>query len=51
MEVHEEPARARSDSGNALRLDKLEALILRLTRIDMAARNQPAPLGPKGVPA
>jgi len=52
MEVHEEPARARSDSGNALRLDKLEALILRLTRIDVAARNQPSPVDrPKGVPA
>jgi 2-dehydro-3-deoxyphosphooctonate aldolase (KDO 8-P synthase) len=40
MEVHEEPARARSDAANALRLDKLEALILKLKRIDAAARDQ-----------
>ena len=32
MEVHEEPARARSDAANALRLDKLEALLLKLKR-------------------
>jgi 2-dehydro-3-deoxyphosphooctonate aldolase (KDO 8-P synthase) len=42
MEVHEEPARAKSDAANALRLDQLEALVLRLTRIDAAARDQPA---------
>ena len=42
MEVHEEPARARSDAANALRLDKLEALMVKLTRIDAAAREQPA---------
>ena len=41
MEVHEEPSRARSDAANALRLDALEALILKLQRIDAAAR-QPA---------
>jgi 2-dehydro-3-deoxyphosphooctonate aldolase (KDO 8-P synthase) len=41
LEVHEEPARARSDAGNALRLELLEPLILKLTRIDDAAR-QPA---------
>ena len=40
MEVHEEPARARSDAANALRLDKLEALMLKLKRIDAAARDQ-----------
>jgi 2-dehydro-3-deoxyphosphooctonate aldolase (KDO 8-P synthase) len=40
MEVHEEPARARSDAANALRLDKLEALLLKLKRIDAAARAQ-----------
>jgi 2-dehydro-3-deoxyphosphooctonate aldolase (KDO 8-P synthase) len=51
MEVHEEPARARSDAANALRLDKLEALIRKLTRIDAATRNQPTPQGnPSGVP-
>jgi 2-dehydro-3-deoxyphosphooctonate aldolase (KDO 8-P synthase) len=43
MEVHEEPARAKSDAANALRLDKLEALMLKLTRIDAAARDLPAP--------
>jgi len=40
MEVHEEPARAKSDAANALRLDKLEALMLKLKRIDAAAREQ-----------
>ena len=30
MEVHEEPARARSDAANALRLDRLEPLLRRL---------------------
>jgi 2-dehydro-3-deoxyphosphooctonate aldolase (KDO 8-P synthase) len=52
MEVHEEPARAKSDAANALRLDQLEALMLRLTRIDAAAREQPARSGsrdPHGV--
>ncbi len=38
LEVHEDPARAKSDAANALRLDRLEALIVRLTRIDAAAR-------------
>jgi 2-dehydro-3-deoxyphosphooctonate aldolase (KDO 8-P synthase) len=40
MEVHEEPARAKSDAANALRLDLLEPLIVRLKRIDAAAREQ-----------
>jgi 2-dehydro-3-deoxyphosphooctonate aldolase (KDO 8-P synthase) len=40
MEVHEEPSRARSDAGNALRLDALEPLIMKLKRIDVAAREQ-----------
>jgi 2-dehydro-3-deoxyphosphooctonate aldolase (KDO 8-P synthase) len=43
MEVHENPARARSDAANALRLDKLEELMRKLTRIDAAARDLPAP--------
>jgi 2-dehydro-3-deoxyphosphooctonate aldolase (KDO 8-P synthase) len=43
MEVHEEPARARSDAANALRLDRLEALLRKLTRIDAAAREQAEP--------
>jgi 2-dehydro-3-deoxyphosphooctonate aldolase (KDO 8-P synthase) len=34
LEVHEEPARARSDAQNALRLDLLEPLLARLTAID-----------------
>ncbi len=33
MEVHEDPSKARSDAANALRLDKVEALIRRLTAI------------------
>jgi 2-dehydro-3-deoxyphosphooctonate aldolase (KDO 8-P synthase) len=42
MEVHEEPSRARSDAGNALRLDLLEGLIRKLVRIDAAAREPAA---------
>jgi len=38
MEVHEEPSRAKSDAANALRLDLLEPLIMKLKRIDAAAR-------------
>ena len=38
MEVHEEPSRAKSDAANALRLDKLEALIMKLKRVDAASR-------------
>jgi 2-dehydro-3-deoxyphosphooctonate aldolase (KDO 8-P synthase) len=34
LEVHDEPARAKSDAQNALRLDKLEALLHRLMAID-----------------
>ena len=34
MEVHEEPARAKSDAQNALRLDLLEPLLQRLLAID-----------------
>ena len=46
MEVHDEPAKAKSDAGNALRLDQLEPLMLRLTRIhDVAA--QPTTSGVK----
>jgi 2-dehydro-3-deoxyphosphooctonate aldolase (KDO 8-P synthase) len=39
MEVHEEPARAKSDAANALRLDKLEALLRKLTRLDAIVRD------------
>ena len=38
MEVHEEPSRARSDAANALRLDKLEALLRKLKRLDAVVR-------------
>lgn len=42
IEVHEEPARARSDAANALRLDRVEALMLKLQRIFAASREVPA---------
>ena len=42
MEVHDDPSRARSDGANALRLDLLEPLLRRLTRIDAAARGEVA---------
>jgi 2-dehydro-3-deoxyphosphooctonate aldolase (KDO 8-P synthase) len=38
LEVHDEPSRARSDAGNALRLDRLEALMLKLKRIAAVVR-------------
>jgi 2-dehydro-3-deoxyphosphooctonate aldolase (KDO 8-P synthase) len=44
LEVHEEPTRARSDAQNALRLDKLEALLRRLLAIDVIAKQAEAPL-------
>jgi 2-dehydro-3-deoxyphosphooctonate aldolase (KDO 8-P synthase) len=55
MEVHEEPARAKSDAANALPLDRVEALIRRLTRIHAAAADAsgagtPAPVR-DGTPA
>jgi 2-dehydro-3-deoxyphosphooctonate aldolase (KDO 8-P synthase) len=34
LEVHDDPARARSDAQNALRLDRLEPLLRRLTALD-----------------
>ena len=40
MEVHEDPSRAKSDGANALRLDLLEPLLRKLTRIDAAARGE-----------
>ena len=39
LEVHENPASARSDAQNALPLEQLEALLRRLTRLDIAARD------------
>jgi len=38
LEIHEEPARAKSDAQNALPLDRLEPLLERLLRIDAAAK-------------
>ena len=38
MEVHEQPAKAKSDAANALRLDALEPLVRKLERIDVVAR-------------
>jgi 2-dehydro-3-deoxyphosphooctonate aldolase (KDO 8-P synthase) len=37
LEVHEEPSRARSDAQNALRLDRLEALLHKLVRLHAIA--------------
>ena len=34
LEVHENPAAARSDAANALRLDRLEPLLRRLVELD-----------------
>ncbi|HKH70844.1 MAG TPA: 3-deoxy-8-phosphooctulonate synthase [Vicinamibacterales bacterium] len=42
MEVHEEPSRAKSDAANALRLDKLEALLRKLKRLDAVVRETAA---------
>jgi 2-dehydro-3-deoxyphosphooctonate aldolase (KDO 8-P synthase) len=38
LEVHEDPQRAKSDAQNALRLDRLEPLLERLTDIDRIAK-------------
>jgi len=42
LEVHEEPARAKSDAQNALRLDKLEPLLARLVAFDAIAKRTEA---------
>ncbi|RPH64008.1 MAG: 3-deoxy-8-phosphooctulonate synthase, partial [Acidobacteria bacterium] len=39
VEVHDDPAVARSDAENALALDLLEPLLARLVRIRAASRN------------
>ena len=44
LEVHEEPARAKSDAQNALRLDALEPLLQRLMAIDAIAKQAEARL-------
>jgi len=41
LEIHEDPPRAKSDAQNALALDRLEALLRLLTRIDAARRDAP----------
>ena len=42
LEVHEDPARAKSDAQNALRLDRLEPLLRRLMAIDAIAKQAEA---------
>src|SRR5207245_4571854 len=44
LEVHEEPARAKSDAQNTLRLDRLEPLLQRLLAIDAIAKRAEARL-------
>ena len=39
LEVHEDPARAKSDAQNALRVDRLEPLLRRLMAIDLIAKD------------
>ena len=43
LEVHDNPAGAKSDAQNALKLDRLEPLLRRLTAIDAIVK-QPAPV-------
>lgn len=45
MEVHDNPAAARSDGQNSFALDLLEPLLRRLLAIDRAARGAPAAAG------
>jgi 2-dehydro-3-deoxyphosphooctonate aldolase (KDO 8-P synthase) len=40
LEVHEDPPRAKSDAQNALRLDALDGLLRRLTRIDAVVKGR-----------
>ena len=42
LEVHDDPARARSDAQNALRLDRLEPLLRRLLAIDAIVKQAEA---------
>jgi len=39
LEVHEDPSHAKSDAQNALRLDKLEPLLRRLTALDRVVKD------------
>jgi len=41
LEVHEDPARAKSDAQNALRLDRVEPLLHRLMAIDRITKDLP----------
>jgi 2-dehydro-3-deoxyphosphooctonate aldolase (KDO 8-P synthase) len=49
LEVHEDPPRARSDAQNALRLDRLEPLLRRLTAIDAIVKSAEREQTPSGV--
>jgi 2-dehydro-3-deoxyphosphooctonate aldolase (KDO 8-P synthase) len=49
LEVHEAPARAKSDAQNALRLDLLEPLLRRLTAIDAIVKKVERDKTPSGV--
>lgn len=42
LEVHDNPAQAKSDAQNALRLDLLEPLLLRLTALDAVVKRKEA---------
>ena len=42
LEVHDDPARAKSDAQNALRLDRLEPLLVRLMAIDRIVKQPEA---------
>jgi len=42
MEVHDDPSSARSDGGNALRLDLLEPLLAKLKRVEAASAGRAA---------
>jgi 2-dehydro-3-deoxyphosphooctonate aldolase (KDO 8-P synthase) len=43
LEVHDDPPRAKSDAQNALRLDRLEALLARLVKIHEIVKNPQGP--------
>jgi 2-dehydro-3-deoxyphosphooctonate aldolase (KDO 8-P synthase) len=51
LEVHEDPNRAKSDAANALRLEYLEPLIMKLKQIDAVARQRAIPASAAGVPS